>query len=107
MGESTWTKRDKATGKFVDQKKAPAKEVQGSRPREVGRLKPERTRPDLTNLLKIPTWVDDQSIYVVIETPRGSRCKLNYDPQLRVFTLAKPLMVGLTYPYDWGFIPST
>ena len=26
---------------------------------------------------------------------------------LRVFTLAKPLMAGLTYPYDWGFIPST
>jgi hypothetical protein len=25
MGESTWTKRDKSTGKFVDQKKAPAK----------------------------------------------------------------------------------
>lgn len=24
-----------------------------------------------------------------------------------MFTLAKPLMVGLTYPYDWGFIPST
>jgi hypothetical protein len=25
MGESTWTKSDKSTGKFVDQKKAPAK----------------------------------------------------------------------------------
>jgi hypothetical protein len=25
MGESTWTKRDKATGRFKDQKKAPAK----------------------------------------------------------------------------------
>ena len=23
------------------------------------------------------------------------------------FTLAKPLFAGLTYPYDWGFIPST
>ena len=25
MGEMTWTKRDTTTGKFVDQKKAPAK----------------------------------------------------------------------------------
>ena len=25
MGESTWTKRDKTTGTFKDQKKAPAK----------------------------------------------------------------------------------
>jgi hypothetical protein len=25
MGESTWTKRDKTSGKFMDQKKAPAK----------------------------------------------------------------------------------
>jgi hypothetical protein len=25
MGESTWTKRDKTTGKFMDQKKTPAK----------------------------------------------------------------------------------
>jgi hypothetical protein len=25
MGESTWTKRDKNSGQFMDQKKAPAK----------------------------------------------------------------------------------
>ena len=54
----------------------------------------------MTNLLKIPAWADDQSIYAVVETPRGSSCKLDFDPELRVFTLAKPLMVGLTYPYD-------
>jgi inorganic pyrophosphatase len=50
---------------------------------------------------------DDHSIYAVVETPRGSSCKLDFDPELRVLTLAKPLMVGLTHPYDWGFIPST
>src|SRR4051812_5086845 len=61
----------------------------------------------MTNLLKIPAWADDRPIYAVVETPRGSSCKLDFDSELRVFTLAKPLMVGLTYPYDWGFIPST
>ena len=61
----------------------------------------------MTNLLKLPTWADKQHIYAVIETPRGSTCKLDFDPELRAFTLAKPLMAGLAYPYDWGFIPST
>jgi inorganic pyrophosphatase len=61
----------------------------------------------MTNLLKIPTWADDNNIFVVVETPRGSTCKLDLDPELRAFTLAKPLMAGLSYPYDWGFVPST
>jgi inorganic pyrophosphatase len=61
----------------------------------------------MTNLIALPTWADKTHIFTVIETPRGSSCKLEFDPKLRVFTLAKPLMVGLTYPYDWGFIPST
>jgi inorganic pyrophosphatase len=59
------------------------------------------------NLLKLPTWADGKHVYAVVETPRGSSCKLDFDPKLRIFTLAKPLMAGLTYPYDWGFIPST
>lgn len=61
----------------------------------------------MTNLLKLPAWADEKHIHAVIETPRGSICKLDFDPKLRVFTLAKPLMAGLAYPYDWGFIPST
>jgi inorganic pyrophosphatase len=61
----------------------------------------------MTNLIKLPTWADDNHIYAVIETPRGSTCKLDFDPDLKVFALGKPLMAGLTYPYDWGFIPST
>jgi inorganic pyrophosphatase len=61
----------------------------------------------MTNLMKLPTWADKEHIYAVVETPRGSTCKLDFDAELKVFTLAKPLMTGLTYPYDWGFIPST
>ncbi|WP_249147834.1 inorganic diphosphatase [Bradyrhizobium jicamae] len=58
-------------------------------------------------MMKLPTWADKKHIYTVIETPRGSSCKMDFDPEFDVFTLAKPLMTGLTYPYDWGFIPST
>ena len=56
----------------------------------------------MTNFVKLPTWADKQHVYAVVETPRGSRAKLAFDSNLRAFTLAKPLLVGLTYPYDWG-----
>jgi inorganic pyrophosphatase len=65
------------------------------------------SRGAMTNYVKLPTWADKDHVYAVVETPRGSRVKLEFDPKLGAFTLAKPLFAGLTYPYDWGFIPST
>jgi inorganic pyrophosphatase len=61
----------------------------------------------MANLAKLPTWAEKTYVHAVVETPRGSRAKLKFDPKLHVFTLSKPLLAGLTYPYDWGFIPST
>ena len=57
--------------------------------------------------MKLPAFSDDGDLHVVIETPRGSLAKLDYDPKLKTFTLSKSLLAGLTYPYDWGFIPAT
>ena len=51
---------------------------------------------DMTNCAKFPTWADKNHVYAVVETPRGSRAKLEFDPKLGAFTLAKPLLVGLT-----------
>jgi inorganic pyrophosphatase len=61
----------------------------------------------MTNYTNLPTRADKKCLHAVVETPRGSRAKLEFDLKLRVFTRAKPLLAGLTYPYDWGFIPST
>jgi inorganic pyrophosphatase len=61
----------------------------------------------MVDLTKLPTWADKKHIHAVVETPRGSRVKLSFDPKLMAFMLSKPLLAGLTYPYDWGFIPST
>jgi len=49
----------------------------------------------------------DKTIQVVVETPKGSRNKYAFDPDERVFTLKKVLPAGMSFPYDFGFIPST
>jgi inorganic pyrophosphatase len=63
--------------------------------------------PTVPNFLNLPAFAEDDDVRVVIETPRGSRAKLAYDPKLEVFAFSKSLLTGLTYPHDWGFVPST
>jgi inorganic pyrophosphatase len=43
----------------------------------------------------------------IIETPQGSRNKYKYDPELCLFKLHSLLPAGASFPYDFGFIPST
>jgi inorganic pyrophosphatase len=59
------------------------------------------------DLHKLPVRNKGGEVHVVVETPRGSAAKLEFDPELQAFTLSKSLMLGLSYPYDWGFVPST
>jgi inorganic pyrophosphatase len=49
----------------------------------------------------------NELINVIIETPRGSRHKYTYDPELDVFQLKKTLPLGSSFPFDFGFIPNT
>ncbi len=44
---------------------------------------------------------------VVIETPKGSSEKYDYDPVSRFFVLNKILPAGMVFPYDFGFILGT
>jgi len=46
-------------------------------------------------------------LQVVIETPKGSRNKFAFDVDQRVFALRKVLPAGMTFPYDFGFLPKT
>ena len=43
----------------------------------------------------------------MVETPKGSRNKLDYDETFGVFRLGGVLPAGTVFPYDFGFVPST
>jgi inorganic pyrophosphatase len=61
-----------------------------------------------TDLMRLKTWdAECGDLTVVIETPKGTRSKLNYEPERGLFKLAKLLPVGMVFPFDFGFIPST
>src|SRR6185503_13012746 len=66
-----------------------------------------QVRPRMIDVSALPTFADDDAIHVVVESPRGSAVKLKYDREHGVMTMSRPLTLGLTYPCDWGFVPST
>ncbi|HET9137070.1 MAG TPA: inorganic diphosphatase [Candidatus Kapabacteria bacterium] len=48
-----------------------------------------------------------ERVNAIIEIPRGSRNKVEYDAQLGIFKLDRVLYSSVHYPYSYGFIPST
>lgn len=54
-----------------------------------------------------PEFGEHNTLRVVVETPRGSRHKYAWNEQIRAFELRFTLPSGMTWPYDYGFIPGT
>ena len=46
-------------------------------------------------------------ITVVVETTRGRRSKLGYDPAVGAMRLRHVLPEGMAFPFDFGFVPGT
>lgn len=61
----------------------------------------------MADYANLPCRDDDGNLLVVVETPRNSLVKVKYSPDLKVFEFGRPLTLGVAYPYDFGFVPST
>jgi len=62
--------------------------------------------PDLTNLPH-QLNIEKGTCRAIIETPKGRRDKFDYDPETGLFELGGLLPEGMSFPFDFGFIPST
>jgi inorganic pyrophosphatase len=59
-------------------------------------------------VLHLPPFDDDSGdLNVVVETVQGSRNKFTFDERLGLYRLSGVLPAGASFPYDFGFVPST
>lgn len=63
----------------------------------------------MTDLSRLDPRLDAKALTcrAVIETPKGRRGKLAYDPQTGLFELKRMLPDGMSFPLDFGFVPGT
>src|SRR5262245_65588771 len=62
----------------------------------------------LRDVSRIPAFGPKSAyVNVIIETPKGSHTKFKYDEEHGMFMFDKVLPIGQTFPYDFGFLPST
>jgi inorganic pyrophosphatase len=59
-------------------------------------------------VLQLPPFdADDDSLNVIVETSKGSRNKITFDPERGLYELTGVLPLGASFPYDFGFVPAT
>jgi inorganic pyrophosphatase len=58
-------------------------------------------------LISLAPFDDDGQLRAVIETPKNSRNKFEFDPPTGTIHLKKVLPAGHVFPFDFGFVPQT
>jgi len=67
---------------------------------------PRKSAKSLSNPVLLRSMdKEDGTLQVIIETPKGSRNKFAFDEKQKIFTIKKVLPAGMTFPYDFGFLP--
>jgi inorganic pyrophosphatase len=67
----------------------------------------KKKKQGIVNPTRLSSFDKERKVQVVIETPKGSRNKYGCDPEQQIFALKKVLPEGMSFPHDFGFIPST
>jgi inorganic pyrophosphatase len=64
---------------------------------------------DMQDISRLPHCFDrtKRECQAIIETPKGRRNKFKYEPDSAMFSLSRVLPEGFSFPFDFGFIPST
>jgi inorganic pyrophosphatase len=57
--------------------------------------------------VRVGPFAEDNHVWVVIETPAGSRTKYSWDDKAQAFRAGRVLPLGMAFPFDFGFIPGT
>ena len=76
----------------------------------VGVNNPEKGYSQPMNLvrdLQLQSNEGKSIVQMVVETPAGSGVKLKYDEERGVFLWSRPLVTGVQFPFDFGFLPQT
>ena len=51
--------------------------------------------------------VNDYRVTCIVEIPKGSRNKYEYDPKLGAIKLDRFISASVVYPTDYGYVPET
>lgn len=62
---------------------------------------------NFSGINNLPAYSPNGILNIIIETPKGSRNKFNFDTRLDLFKLKKILPAGAVFPFDFGFVPET
>ncbi len=63
----------------------------------------------MTDLSRLDPSLDHGALTcrAIVETPKGGRGKMAYDPATGAFELKRMLPDGMSFPLDFGFVPGT
>jgi inorganic pyrophosphatase len=60
------------------------------------------------NPIRLPPFdADSKLLNVIVETPRNGRVKYKYNEECNMFQFGKTLRYGFSFPFEFGFVPST